>query len=77
MYASQDSEILLRQRLAYLSGDFRTVTASYLNVRSGPGISYPVMKVLRFGDKVSVSDSINGWAKIDGGWVSEAYLTLP
>jgi N-acetylmuramoyl-L-alanine amidase len=77
MDASQDSEILLRQRLAYLSGDFRTVTASYLNVRSGPGISYPVMKVLRFGDDVNVLDSVNGWAKIDGGWVSEDWLTVP
>ena len=74
---TDDTLTYLNKRLLDLSGDFRTVTASYLNVRSGPGISYPVMKVLRFGDKVSVSDSINGWAKIDGGWVSEDWLTVP
>jgi len=72
-----DSWTYLNKRLLDLSGDFRTVTAAYLNVRSGPGISYPVMKVLRFGDDVSVLDSINGWAKIDGGWVSEDWLTVP
>jgi len=72
-----DTWTYLNKRLLDLSGDSRTVTATYLNVRSGPGISYPVMKTLRFGDKVSVSDSINGWAKIDGGWVSEDWLTVP
>ena len=71
-----DTWTYLNKRLLDLSGT-RTVTASYLNVRSGPGISYPVMKVLRFGDKVSVLDSVSGWAKIDGGWVSEDWLTVP
>ena len=72
-----DTWTYLNKRLLDLSGDFRTVTAAYLNVRSGPGISYPVMKVLRFGNEVSVLDSVNGWAKIDGGWVSEDWLTVP
>ena len=72
-----DTWTYLNKRLLDLSGDFRTVTAAYLHVRSGPGISYPVMKVLRFGNEVSVLDSINGWAKIDGGWVSEDWLTVP
>jgi len=74
---TDDTLTYLNKRLLDLSGDFRTVTASYLNVRSGPGISYPVMKVLRFGDDVNVLDSVNGWAKIDGGWVSEDWLTVP
>lgn len=72
-----DTLTYLNKRLIDLSGDYRTVTAAYLNVRSGPAITYPIMKTLRFGDKVSVLDSTNGWAKIDGGWVSEAWLTIP
>ncbi|MBC8532344.1 SH3 domain-containing protein [Gehongia tenuis] len=56
-----------------------TVTASALNVRSGPSTGYRVMGTLRKGAKVSVYDGANGWYKIDYngsiGYVSGDYLS--
>ncbi len=56
-----------------------TVTASALNVRSGPSTGYGVMGTLRKGAKVSVYDGANGWYKIDYngsiGYVSGDYLS--
>lgn len=55
------------------------VTASRLNMRSGPSIDYAIMHVLWYGNKVKVIGESGGWFKIllsDGrtGWVSKAYL---
>jgi len=55
------------------------VTNSNLNVRSGPGTSYPVLDVLIRGDGVRINTCNNGWCWINhngpSGWVSEAHLT--
>jgi cell wall-associated NlpC family hydrolase len=57
------------------------VTASRLNVRTGPATSYDVIHVLWQGNRVKVVGEANGWYKIqlsDGrvGWVSGAYLLV-
>lgn len=51
------------------------VVATALNVRSGTGTSYKIVKVLKNGDIVQVFDTLNGWCKISGGWVSMKYLS--
>jgi cell wall-associated NlpC family hydrolase len=57
------------------------VTASRLNMRSGPSTDYSIMHVLWQGNRVKVIGQSNGWYQIklsDGriGWVSSAYLKL-
>jgi lysozyme len=49
-----------------------------LNVRSGPGVSYPMVAGLRYGQRVKVIKRQNGWAQFEDptGWSSEAYLTF-
>jgi lysozyme len=53
-----------------------TCTAQALNVRSGPGASYPVIGWLSNGQKVKVLERQNGWARIEtpSGWSGERYL---
>lgn len=57
-----------------------SVTASRLNVRTGPSTSYSVMHILWNGNKVTVVDESGDWYKIrlsDGrtGWVNKPYLS--
>ena len=54
-----------------------TCITNALNVRSGPGTSYPVVAGLQFGQQVKVLKRQNGWAQIEdpAGWSSEIYLT--
>lgn len=53
------------------------VTAVGLNVRSGAGVKYGVVGLLKKGDRVTVTEvQMNGttkWGKIDKGWISLAY----
>lgn len=54
------------------------VTASSLNVRSGPGQEFGSVGRLRRGAEVTVSEQQDGWANITGttaGWVSSRYLS--
>ena len=58
-----------------------TVTASGLNIRSGPGTSYSVIGVLVKGYTVTITGSYNGWYKIkyagaDNAWISARYITI-
>lgn len=58
-----------------------TVTASQLNVRSGPATSYSIIHVLWNGNQVKVIDESGSWYNIklsDGstGWVSKSYLKI-
>ncbi|MFA5354085.1 MAG: N-acetylmuramoyl-L-alanine amidase [Thermodesulfovibrionales bacterium] len=53
------------------------VTALSLNVRSGPGRSFPVVKSLNKGINVSVCEESGGWFRIHSAeqhWVSGRYL---
>lgn len=57
----------------------KTVTASALNVRSGPGTTYKKLSVLYRGTTVKVLSTANGWCKINyngnnSGYVSAKYL---
>lgn len=50
------------------------VTASTLNVRSGPGM-FEIIDKLRLGDIVAPLDTYGDWARIsEDGWVHSAYL---
>ena len=57
------------------------VTASALNVRSGPSTSYTVTTKLYKGNKVTILETSNGWMKIKTsngtiGWVSSSYIEV-
>jgi lysozyme len=49
-----------------------------LNVRSGPGVTYPVVGGLKYGQRVKILDRRNNWAQIDipSGWCNESYLSF-
>ena len=51
------------------------VTASALNVRSGAGTKYNVVKVVHKNDILIITNEKSGWGKLaDGsGWVSLGY----
>ena len=54
-----------------------TVTASSLNVRSGPGYGYSIIGTLRYGTVVNTVSTSGAWTKINSpktGWVYSAYL---
>ena len=58
-----------------------TVTASALNVRSGPSTSYGITTKLYKGSKVTIIETSNGWHKIKTsngtiGWVSGSYISV-
>lgn len=59
-------------------GGNNAVATTSVNVRSGPGTSYPVVDVLRAGQSVRISRCTGGWCSIDqrgpSGWVSQRYL---
>ena len=64
---------------AYAS-NIGTVTASSLNVRSGPSTSYSVTASLRPGQVVVLISQSNGWYKVKlyngtTGWVSSSYIS--
>ena len=53
------------------------VTASVLNVRSGPATTYDKVTTLRAGVVVDIlEDAGDGWYKIESGYVSADYITL-
>lgn len=76
---------------SYVSPGTYTVTASALNVRTGPGVNYSKKSYsqltanakahaysngcLKQGTRVTVYECKNGWARIPSGWVSTAYLS--
>lgn len=51
-----------------------SVTATSLNVRSGPGTSYKTVGTKKKGATVCVSSISNNWAKITEGYVSASYI---
>jgi hypothetical protein len=52
------------------------VTANILNVRTGPGISYPSVKKLYFGDIILTTEESSGFVKSEFGWSSLTWLIL-
>lgn len=52
------------------------VTASALNIRTGAGTNYRVLRSIPQGTKVTVYEEKNGWGRIgDGQWSSMKYLS--
>jgi len=49
-------------------------TATTLNIRTGPGVTYPSVGTLKTGQVVIVYAVQSGWAKHDLGWSSVSYL---
>lgn len=56
----------------------KTVTASYVNMRAGGGMSYDVVRVLPRGTKVTVLKVGNYWTRVNYkgtiGWIKNTYL---
>ena len=53
------------------------ITASVLNVRSGPGTTYDKVASLRGGTVVDIAaDAGSGWYQISSGYISAEYVTL-
>jgi hypothetical protein len=57
--------------------DMGTVNADHLNVRSGPGSSFPIVATLSKGTPVVIQDERKGWYKVGLGkeWVFCKYVT--
>ena len=57
-----------------------TLTGDYVNVRSGPGTEYGVVRSTREGDRVTVLHKVTingkGWYCIADGWISADYVQL-
>jgi uncharacterized protein YraI len=52
------------------------VSTAHLNVRSGPGVQFPVIGQLAPGQPVNVGPCSGGWCAADGGYVSQRYLAF-
>ena len=52
------------------------VTANVLNVRTGPGTTYPVVQTIKKGEVYTIVDEKNGWGKLKSGvgWVYLKYM---
>jgi hypothetical protein len=55
------------------------VTASVLNVRSGPGPEFRVLRQLKAGARVDIIETHGDWSWVEPafGWVSRQYLETP
>jgi len=53
-----------------------TVSATFLNVRSGAGINFPKVGSITKGEEVFISKEVNNWCQIimEERWVSKDYL---
>ena len=51
-----------------------TVTATELNIRQGPGTDYEKVGQYVNGDKVTITETKDGWGKTDKGWISMNYV---
>lgn len=65
----------------HASGQIGVVTASSLNIRSGPGISNKINFVAKKNDKLTILSSSNGWYKVKSdsgkeGWGSSKYISI-
>ncbi|MDU6115069.1 MAG: SH3 domain-containing protein, partial [Paeniclostridium sordellii] len=64
-----------------LTGKKATITASALNVRSGPSTGYNIIGTTYQGNTVEIITSSNGWHKVklsngQVGWISGQYVSL-
>jgi hypothetical protein len=60
------------------TGDRVVAGASAVNVRSGPGMSHGVVRVVKQGEKVAVVECAKGWCKLaEGEFVAGKFLETP
>lgn len=57
-------------------GTTGTITASELNIRSGPGTNYKKSGTVKKGDKVVILEKSGNWGRTKDGWVSLKYVKL-
>jgi lysozyme len=57
---------------------YAVCTAAGLNVRSGPGATYPIIGGMVYGQKVKVQERKDGWSRSDSpsGWFNEKYVNF-
>jgi lysozyme len=60
------------------SNSFGICNTSGLNVRSGPGITYPIVGGLIYGQRTKILSHKTGWTQIESpsGWCNESYLSF-
>ena len=53
------------------------ITAKVLNVRKGPGTTYPVTTTVKLGDVYTIIEDKNGWGRLKSGagWISLKYAS--
>ena len=65
-------------KLSLAAGDDLVVTGETLNLREGPGLSYPILATLKEGDSLSVIEKAGDWIHVQvgnkQGWVA-SWLT--
>jgi len=64
------------EQTAQDSKTYGMVSASSLNVRSGPGSSYEKVNSLTSGAQVEILEKLDGWYRIEGGYVSADYILI-
>lgn len=65
------------KEIGKLDGDNKNeyvVTASLLNVRSGAGTSFGIVKQVHKNTVLEITEINNGWGKMESGWVSMQYV---
>ena len=55
---------------------YARITVSSLNVRSGPSTNHAKAGKLYAGKVVEILEEVNGWYRIDGGYISADYATV-
>jgi len=60
------------------STGFGICNTSGLNVRSGPGVTNPIVGGLTYGQRIKILSHKTGWAQIEtpSGWCNESYLSF-
>jgi GH25 family lysozyme M1 (1,4-beta-N-acetylmuramidase)/uncharacterized protein YraI len=57
---------------------FGICNTSGLNVRGGPGVAYPIVGALTYGQRAKILNRKSGWAQteVPAGWCNESYLSF-
>lgn len=56
--------------------EYARVTVSSLNIRSGPSTDHPKAGKLYAGKTVEILEKVDGWYRIEGGYISADYVTV-
>lgn len=58
------------------NGKYGVVTASELNIRSSASQTADRVGGYKYGDRITVLESSNGWGRTDKGWISLSYVYM-